>query len=205
MVEPFGDLHKGPNVFDFSNMKVGAGTSTLVVVIAMLAALSYFCRRRIISKLKRGQAPFFPTQPAPAAPAPAPVPAAAYNQATGLALLPDINYQTMPQPYRGLTQDFCSFPPAAACYPPQPQLCLAFQQDSLQWRTSTGSSLASDCLLPTTQVRPCPPPTKMLRTWRTRCAASTRTRSKSHWLRPPTPPRSRGGGAHGSWGRGEEI
>ena len=110
VVELYGDLHKGPEVFDFSNMKVGAGTSTLVVVIATLAALSYFCKRRIISKLKRGQAPFFPTQPAPAAPAPAPVPAAAYNQATGLALLPDINYQTMPQPFRGLTQDFCSFP-----------------------------------------------------------------------------------------------
>ena len=84
-------------------MKVGA-------VIGTLAALSYFCRCRIISKLKWGQAPFFPTQPAPAAPAPAPVPAAAYNQATGLALLPDINYQTLPQSFCGMTQDFCSFP-----------------------------------------------------------------------------------------------
>ena len=110
VVEPYGDLHKGAEVFNFSNMKIGAVTSTLVVVLGSLAALSYFCRHRIISKLKRGQAPFFPTQPAPAAPAPAPVPAAAYNQATGLALLPDINYQILPQPFRGLTQDFCSFP-----------------------------------------------------------------------------------------------
>ena len=76
------------------------GSSSLVI-LGTLAAVSYF-----ISKLKRGRAPFVPTQPAPAAPAPA----AAYNQATGLALLPDINYQSLPQPFRGMTQDFCSFP-----------------------------------------------------------------------------------------------
>ena len=53
VVEPYGDLHKGPEVFDFSNMNV-AGSSTLVI-LGTLAAMSYFCRRRIISKLKRGE------------------------------------------------------------------------------------------------------------------------------------------------------
>ena len=103
VVEPYGDLHKGPKLFDFSNMKV-AGSSTLVI-LGTLAAVSYFCRRRIISKLSRNQAPFVPSQPAAAAQAPV----AAYNQASGLALLPDINYQTLPQPFCGQVQDFCSF------------------------------------------------------------------------------------------------
>ena len=103
VVEPYGELHQGPELFDFSNMKV-AGSSTLII-LGTLAAVSYFCRRRIISKLSRNQAPFVPSQPAAAAPAPA----ATYNQATGLALLPDINYQTLPQPFRGQVQDFCSF------------------------------------------------------------------------------------------------
>ena len=104
VVEPGRELHQGPKLFDFSNMKV-AGSSTLII-LRTLAALSFFCRRRIISKLSWNQAPFVPSHPAAAAPSPA----AAYNQATGLALLPDINYQTVPQPFRGQVQDFCSFP-----------------------------------------------------------------------------------------------
>ena len=104
VVEPYGELHQGPKLFDFSNMKV-AGSSTLII-LGTLAAVSYFCRRRIISKLSRNQAPFVPSHPAAAAPAPA----VTYNQATGLALLPDINYQTLPQPFRGQVQDFCSIP-----------------------------------------------------------------------------------------------
>ena len=104
MVEQGGDLHKGPELFDFSNMKV-AGSSTLII-LGSLAALSFFCRRRIISKLSRNQAPFVPSHPAAAAPAPA----VAYNQATGLAQLPDIiNYQPVPQPFRSQLQDICSF------------------------------------------------------------------------------------------------
>ena len=104
VVEPGGELHQGPKLFDFSNMKV-AGSSTLII-LGTLAAMSFFCRRRIISKLSQNQAPFVPSHPAAAAPSPA----VAYNQATGLALLPDINYQTVPQPFRGQVQDFCSFP-----------------------------------------------------------------------------------------------
>ena len=90
VVEPGADLHKGPELFDFSNMKV-AGSSTLLI-LGSLAAISFFCRCRIISKLSRNQAPFVPSPPA------APAPVVAYSQATGLAQLPDIiNYQLLPQ------------------------------------------------------------------------------------------------------------
>ena len=121
VVEPGADLHKGLELFDFSNMKV-AGSCTLLI-LGSLAALSFFCRRRIISKLSRNQAPFVPSPPA----APAPAPAVAYNQATGLAQLPDIiNYQPLSQPFSGQLQDFCSFPQPQNA----PRLIPSFQSPS---------------------------------------------------------------------------
>ena len=130
VVEPGGDLHKGPELFDFSNMKV-ASSSTLII-LRSLAALSFFCRCRIISKLSRNQAPFVPSHPA----APAPSPAVAYNQATGLAQLPDIiNYQPVTQPCPWSTPGFLQLPAAAARSPPHSQHRAALQQGPLQRRS----------------------------------------------------------------------
>ena len=100
VVEPGADIHQGPEFFDFSNTKI-AGLTTLLI-LATLAAISYFCKHRIVSKLSRNQAPFVSTSPAP------PAPAVGYSPANGLAQLPNI-MQHQPQPYHGQMQDFCSF------------------------------------------------------------------------------------------------
>ena len=101
VVEPGADIHQGTEFFNFSNTKI-AGSTTLLI-LAIIAAISYFCKHRIVSKLSRNQAPFVPTSPA------SPAPAVGYSPAIRLAQLPDI-MQHQPQPYRGQLQDFCSFP-----------------------------------------------------------------------------------------------
>ena len=198
VVEPYGDLHKGPEVFDFSNMNV-AGSSTLVI-LGTLAAVSYFCRRRIISKLKRGQHPSSPLNPHQL-PQPQLQPTTrplvwhcSPTSTTRLCPSPSVDRSRISAASRSRSMLPASTPAS-----------LRLPAGSPPAGTSTGSSSASDCLPPTMQALHCPPPTERPWTWRMPCTASTRTRSKSPWPRPPTPPGSRGGGDHGRWGRGEEI
>ena len=128
VVEPYGELHQGPKLFDFSNMKV-AGSSTLII-LRTLAAMSYFCRRIIISKLSRNQAPFVPSQPAAAAPSTSCRLQPGHRPGTAPRhQLPD-TAPALPWPSPG----FLQHPAATACHPPQPQLRAALQQDPLQWR-----------------------------------------------------------------------
>ena len=121
VVEPYGDLHKGPKLFNFSNMKV-AGSSTLII-LGTLAAVSYFCRRRIISKLSLGPSTLCPLSTRGSCPS------------TSCCLQPGHRPGTAPRhqlpdtaPALPWTSPgFLQLPAAAACHPPQPQLCAALQ------------------------------------------------------------------------------
>ena len=72
-VEPGADIHEGTEIFDFSNTKIAG--STIILALAALLTTSYFCKKRIVAKLSRGQAPFTPSTPA----VPAPVVGYNYN------------------------------------------------------------------------------------------------------------------------------
>ena len=192
VVEPYGKLHQGPKLFDFSNMKV-AGSSTLII-LGTLAAVSYFCRRRIISKLSRNQAPFVPSQPIAAAPRTScllqPGPPAWHCSPTSTTRhcpSPSVVKSRISAASRRRSMPPAS--PPALRHPPA---------RSPPVETLTGSSWASDWP-PSYYMTapPAPPPTERPRTWRKPCAALTRMQPELPWPRPPARSENREGGARG--------